>query len=63
MDVQRSGRPPVGTPLLLRGIGPVRVASNQDPSLVVVETVEGTTFRIGEKALAELAKGGRDRAA
>ncbi|MDZ7748557.1 MAG: hypothetical protein U5K43_06695 [Halofilum sp. (in: g-proteobacteria)] len=63
MNTQRSGRPPVGTPLLLRGIGPVRVASNQDPSLLVLETMQGVAFRIGERALPALVEHGHDQAA
>lgn len=59
MDIQRSGRPPVDTPLVLPGFGAVRVASNDDPSLVVLETATGVRFRIGERALMELMAAGR----
>lgn len=61
MEMQRSGRPPVDTSLVLPGFGPVRVASNDDPSLVALETVNGVRFRIGERALRDLL--GADRQA
>ena len=54
MEIQRSGRPPVDTPLMLPGIGPVRVVSNADPSLVALETATGARLKIGEKALREM---------
>lgn len=54
MEMQRSGRPPVGTALVLPHFGPVRVAGNDDPSLVALETATGARFRIGERALRDL---------
>lgn len=54
MEIQRSGRPPVDTLLVLPGFGPLRVASNEDPSLVLLETNNGVRLRIGEKALRQL---------
>lgn len=54
MDMQYSGRPRVDTFLVLPDFGPVRVASNKDPSLVELETANGVRFRIGEKALQEM---------
>lgn len=53
-NVVRSGRPAVGTVLHLPRYGRVTVRSNADPSLVVLETAQGTAFRIGERALAAM---------
>ncbi|MDX1608844.1 MAG: hypothetical protein R3225_01845 [Halofilum sp. (in: g-proteobacteria)] len=54
MEIQRSGRPPVDAVLVLPGFGRLRVASNEDPSLVTLETPGGARLRMGEKALREL---------
>lgn len=59
MEMQRSGRPPVDTKLLLPQFGMVRVASNDDPSLVALETATGVRFRMGEKALRDLMEAAR----
>jgi len=59
MEIQRSGRPPINTSLVLPGFGLVKVASNEDPSLVALETANGVRFRIGEKALRELLQAGK----
>lgn len=62
MEMQPSGRPPVDTFLVLQGFGLVRVASNEDPSLVALETVNGVRLRIGEKALQKLIQTGKQAA-
>lgn len=54
MEIQYSGRPPVDTMVVLPDLGPVRVVSNEDPSLVALETPNGVRLRIGEKALRKL---------
>lgn len=59
MEIQRSGRPPVDTSLVLPAIGRVRVVSNADPSLVTLETATGAHLKIGEKALRQLIDIGR----
>ena len=59
MEIQRSGRPPVDSRLVLPAIGRVRVVSNSDPSLVALETATGARLKIGEKALRQLIEIGR----
>lgn len=52
MNVQRSGRPAEGGVLDVPGRGRCEVVSNADPSVIVLRTESGATFKIGEKALA-----------
>jgi len=48
---QKTSRPSVGDILDVPGYGRCEVTSTSDPSLIVLGTAEGVTFKIGEKAL------------
>lgn len=51
MDTTRSGRPAIGDTITLPGYGRCIVRSNGDPSVVVMETENGATLKVGEKML------------